>query len=206
MRLMHWRSRSPWSAVSGDSSGALSAWEPAVAPSTELVGANANGNGVGKPSGRPRWPARTRPQRTCTVPSEGPRRRPAGGAVDPTLRAAGGPSRSGARPLPAPGLGAGQGRCFWTVRGGARRAVRRGPCASPAHPPRLARAARRARRPAEGRTGLRRRPARLGAGPGPRTGDVPATRAPHRRSPPALKRCLQGFCSSQKERMEPRVG
>jgi hypothetical protein len=90
------------------------------------------------------------------------------------------------RHLPAPGLGAGQGRCLRSVCSGARRAARRSPGASRAHPPRLDEAARRARQPTERRTGLRPRPAGSGAGPGARTGGVPATSAPHRRSPPAL--------------------
>lgn len=90
------------------------------------------------------------------------------------------------RHMPAPGVGAGQSRCLRSVCSGARRAARRGPGASRAHPPRLAQGARRARQPTERRTGLRPRPARFGAGPGARTGGVPATSAPHRRSTPAL--------------------
>jgi hypothetical protein len=54
--------------------------------------------------------------------------------------------------LPAPRLGAGRSRGLGPVRGGAHRAARRVPGSPHAHPPRLAQAARRARRTAE-RTG-----------------------------------------------------
>jgi hypothetical protein len=42
--------------------------------------------------------------------------------------------------------------------------------------------------------------------PGARTGGLPATSAPHRRPVPALTLNLKGFCSNQKEPLEPPVG
>ena len=97
--LMHLGSENSWCRVSGDSTGALTTWEPAAAPSTKRNGGSESGNGVSRLSGRrQRRPARTQPLRTCTVPNDGPPRRPAGGAADPSRLEDGGLSRSGALP------------------------------------------------------------------------------------------------------------
>ncbi len=84
--------------------------------------------------------------------------------------------------LPAPRVGAGQGRGLGPVRGEARRAARRGPRTSGAHPPRLAHGPRRARRPAQRRSCLRPRPPWPRPGTGARGSGLRPAR-PHDRRP-----------------------
>jgi hypothetical protein len=100
--------------------------------------------------------------------------------------------------LPAPRVGAGQGRCLRPVRGRVRRAARRR--VHPARPDatRLAGHPRRACPAAERRPRLRPRSPQ--ARPSTRTGRecLPTTSADDRSPHPLLRRLLRTFCSSQK--------
>ena len=152
--LLHLGSRDSLWRVTAGSCGRSSSWETAETL-TGLDAMSGSSNGASRLSGRPGGrPAHRRPAPALRGEIAGPRRRPAGGAAGRSLRKAGPDPQVVLGDLPAPRLGAGQGRSLRSVCRAARRAARRGPGCPYAHPPRLAGAAGPARAASRGRPSL----------------------------------------------------